>query len=69
MGVYITVNNLPPHLRTITENMLLVIVIPGPNKPTAYKFDQIMEPLIDDLVALGQGTCEYLQICNTNLLY
>ncbi|CCO36986.1 hypothetical protein BN14_11135 [Rhizoctonia solani AG-1 IB] len=55
MGVYITVNNLPPHLRTIIENMLLVIVIPGPNEPTAYEFDQIMEPLIDDLVALGQG--------------
>ncbi|CAE6494534.1 unnamed protein product, partial [Rhizoctonia solani] len=54
-GVYITINNLPFYLRTIIENMLLVIAIPGPNEPTDYEFDQIMKPLIDDLVALGQG--------------
>ncbi|KDN40631.1 hypothetical protein RSAG8_07960, partial [Rhizoctonia solani AG-8 WAC10335] len=55
MGVYITINNLPIYLRTLIENMLLVIVIPGPNEPTAYEFDQMMEPLIEDLIALAQG--------------
>ncbi|EUC60787.1 transposase family Tnp2 protein, partial [Rhizoctonia solani AG-3 Rhs1AP] len=55
MGVYITINNLPFYLRTLIENMLLVIVIPGPNEPTAYEFDQMMEPLIEDLIALTQG--------------
>ncbi|KDN34320.1 hypothetical protein RSAG8_12585, partial [Rhizoctonia solani AG-8 WAC10335] len=55
MGVYMAFNNLPFYLRTRIENMLLVLVIPGPNEPTSYEFDQIMEPLIDDLIGFAQG--------------
>ncbi|CAE6428590.1 unnamed protein product [Rhizoctonia solani] len=54
-AVYITVNNIPSHLRTLIENIMLVIVIPGPNQPTAYELDQILEPLVDELLELEQG--------------
>jgi hypothetical protein len=54
-GVYIIINNLPFYLRTLIENMMLVIVIPGPNEPKGYAMDQILEPLIDDIIALGKG--------------
>ncbi|CAE6450794.1 unnamed protein product, partial [Rhizoctonia solani] len=54
-GLYITINNLPSYLRTLIENMILVLVIPGPNQPTAYELDQILEPLVDDLLRLKQG--------------
>lgn len=54
-GVYIIINNLPFYLRTLIENMMLVIVMPGPNEPSSYEFSQIMEPLIDDLIALEKG--------------
>jgi hypothetical protein len=54
--VYIIINNLPYFLHTLIENMMLVIVIPGPNEPTAYEFNQIMEVLVDDLIMLEKGT-------------
>ncbi|CUA73103.1 similar to conserved hypothetical protein [Rhizoctonia solani] len=54
-AVYITVNNIPSHLRALIENIILVIVIPGPNQPTAYELDQILEPLVDELLELEQG--------------
>jgi hypothetical protein len=58
-GVYITINNLPAHLRTLPENMMLVIAMPGPGEPTHYEFDQIMQPLIDELIALEGGKLPY----------
>ncbi|KAG9124509.1 hypothetical protein FRC07_011347 [Ceratobasidium sp. 392] len=51
-GVYIVINNLPSHLRSLIENMILVAVLPGPKEPTAYEFDQMLEPLINDLMEL-----------------
>ncbi|QRV83198.1 Transposase family tnp2 [Ceratobasidium sp. AG-Ba] len=54
-GVYIIVNNLPFYLRTLIENMILAIVVPGPKEPTGYAMDQIMEPLVDDLIELSRG--------------
>ncbi|KAF8594301.1 hypothetical protein BDV93DRAFT_565570 [Ceratobasidium sp. AG-I] len=54
-GVYVVINNLPFYLRHLIENTMLVIVIPGPNGPTDFEFDQIMEPLVDDILRLEQG--------------
>ncbi|KAG8724353.1 hypothetical protein FRC09_019802 [Ceratobasidium sp. 395] len=54
-GVYIVVNNLPFYLRTLIENMILAIVIPGPKEPKGYALDQMLEPLVDDLIRLANG--------------
>ncbi|KAF8594344.1 hypothetical protein BDV93DRAFT_403094, partial [Ceratobasidium sp. AG-I] len=54
-GVYIIVNNLPPAIRTLPDNMILVMAMPGPKEPSAYGLDQILEPLVDDMIRLGEG--------------
>ncbi|QRV89136.1 Transposase family tnp2 [Ceratobasidium sp. AG-Ba] len=54
-GVYTVVNNLPYFLRTLIENMILAIVIPGPNDPSGYAMDEILKPLVDDLIQLIDG--------------
>ncbi|QRV71999.1 Transposase family Tnp2 protein [Ceratobasidium sp. AG-Ba] len=54
-GVYIIVNNLPFQLRMLIKNMILAIVIPGPNEPKGYALDQILEPLVNDLIELSNG--------------
>jgi hypothetical protein len=66
-GVYLAINNLPFHLRTLIENIMLVIVMPGPKEPTAYEYDQMLKPLIDDLIKLEKGKLGYLdrELSNT----
>ena len=55
-GVYIVINNLPLQLRTRHENMILVMVMPGPKEPSSYEYNQMLQPLVEDLIALGKGT-------------
>ncbi|EUC67692.1 transposase family Tnp2 protein, partial [Rhizoctonia solani AG-3 Rhs1AP] len=54
-GVYIVINNLPFFLRNLIENTILVLVLPGPHEPKGYAFDQMFEPLVDDLIQLAEG--------------
>ncbi|QRV88061.1 Transposase family tnp2 [Ceratobasidium sp. AG-Ba] len=54
-GVFISINNLPYHLRNIVENILLVMIMPVPSEPTPYEFNQMMNPLIDELIGLERG--------------
>jgi hypothetical protein len=49
------INNLPQHLRFLCENMALVLIFPGPHEPNDYMLNQIMEPLIDELLVLQKG--------------
>jgi hypothetical protein len=56
-GVYVVVNNLPLPLRNLHENMMLACVMPGPNEPSRFEFNQILEPVVDELIALGRGKC------------
>jgi hypothetical protein len=35
--------------------MALSLVMPGPNEPSDYALEQIMEPLIEELLELQQG--------------
>jgi hypothetical protein len=49
------INNLPRHLRFLRENMALVLIFPGPHEPNDYMLEQIMEPLIDELLVLQKG--------------
>ncbi|CEL55034.1 LPS-assembly protein [Rhizoctonia solani AG-1 IB] len=52
---YLVLNNLPRHLRFLRENICLVLVMPGPNEPNDYALDQMLEPLIEELLELKQG--------------
>ncbi|KAF8752758.1 hypothetical protein RHS01_07483 [Rhizoctonia solani] len=54
-GVYIVINNLPYFERNLFENTILAMVLPGPTEPKDYAFDQMMEPLIDNLISLSNG--------------
>ncbi|CAE7227499.1 unnamed protein product [Rhizoctonia solani] len=63
-GVYIVVNNLPFYLRHTIENMILVMVLPGPKEPKGYALAQMLEPLVNDLIALMNGVD--LPVYNSN---
>ncbi|QRV74708.1 Transposase family Tnp2 protein [Ceratobasidium sp. AG-Ba] len=52
---YLAINNLPRHMRFLRENIALCIVMPGPNEPNNYALDQILTPLVDELLELKQG--------------
>ncbi|KAF8756110.1 hypothetical protein RHS01_05000 [Rhizoctonia solani] len=54
-GVYIVINNLPYFERNLFKNTILAMVLPGPTEPKDYVFDQMMEPLIDNLISLSNG--------------
>jgi hypothetical protein len=54
-GVYIVINNLPSEIRNSHENMMLACVMPGPREPSHFEFNQILEPVIDELIQLGKG--------------
>ncbi|CAE7101351.1 unnamed protein product, partial [Rhizoctonia solani] len=53
-GLYIVVNNLPFYQRNLNENMIVTLVLPGPREPKRYAFDQMIEPLVDDLIRLAK---------------
>ncbi|EUC56296.1 transposase family Tnp2 protein, partial [Rhizoctonia solani AG-3 Rhs1AP] len=52
---YISLNNLPRHLRFLRENICLVLIMPGPKEPSDYALDQMLAPLIQELLQLKQG--------------
>lgn len=52
---YLAINNLPRHMRFLRENISLCIVMPGPNEPDEYGLDQMLEPLIEEMLQLKQG--------------
>lgn len=54
-GVYVVINNLPLELRHRHENMILACVMPGLKEPSSYEFNQILEPLVDELIELNKG--------------
>lgn len=43
-------------MRFLRENISLCIVMPGPNEPDEYGLDQMLEPLINEMLQLKQGT-------------
>ena len=49
-AIYMVCLNLPPHLRYRVENVFLVGIIPGPSKPSIEKINEILKPLVDDLL-------------------
>ncbi|QRW12268.1 Transposase family tnp2 [Ceratobasidium sp. AG-Ba] len=54
-GVYILINNLPYYLRNRVENTIPAMIMPGPNKASAYAYDQMLQPLVNNLIELARG--------------
>ncbi|QRV81168.1 Transposase family Tnp2 protein [Ceratobasidium sp. AG-Ba] len=54
-GVYIVINNLPYYLRNRVENTIPAMIMPGPNKASAYAYDQMLQPLVNNLIELARG--------------
>lgn len=42
-------------MRFLRENIAFCLVMPGPNEPNDYALDQMLDPLVDELLALKQG--------------
>lgn len=49
-AIYMVLLNLPPHLRYRVENVFLVGIIPGPSKPSIERINEILKPLVNDLL-------------------
>ncbi|QRV95522.1 Transposase family tnp2 [Ceratobasidium sp. AG-Ba] len=52
---YLVIDNLPRHMRFLRENISLSILMPGPHEPDDYALDQMLSPLIEELLELKQG--------------
>ena len=53
-GIYLTILNLPRHMRYRLENTVLVGIVPGPKEPPLH-MNSFLGPLIADLLALMNG--------------
>jgi hypothetical protein len=42
-------------MRFLRENISLCLIMPGPNKPNEYTLDQMLGPLVDELLELQRG--------------
>ena len=51
---YLTVNNLPRHLRYKQENVILVGLIPGPHEPE-HDVNSFIDPLVNELLEFWEG--------------
>ena len=49
-AMYMVCLNLPPHLRYRIENVFLVGIIPGPSSPSTSQINEILKPLVHDLL-------------------
>lgn len=53
-AMYMTINNLPRHLRFKKENVILVGVMPGPREPEKEQINHYLRPLVQELHDLYQ---------------
>ncbi|EUC58638.1 transposase family tnp2 protein, partial [Rhizoctonia solani AG-3 Rhs1AP] len=51
-GPEINTSNLPPHLRNLPENKILVGVTPGPHEPNVDTINNFLRPMVDELLEL-----------------
>ncbi len=54
ISIYIAIQNLPRRVRYLTENVLLVGVIPGPHEPKG-DINTYLKPLVNELKELWTG--------------
>ena len=50
--VYLTVLNLPRHLRNKSNNIILVGILPGPNEPS-LNINSFLQPLLESFCPFG----------------
>jgi hypothetical protein len=53
--IYLTILNLPRHIRFQEKNTFVVGIIPGPHEPDVNEIHQYIEPLVDELLQLWAG--------------
>ena len=49
-AIWLTLLNLPPHLRYRPDNMFLAGIVPGPKKPSLSDTNNVLEPLVEVLL-------------------
>jgi hypothetical protein len=49
--------------------MALALVMPGPNEPGDYALEQLMEPLIEELLQLKQGKYSLVASIYSNISF
>lgn len=52
--IYVTVMNLPRHLRYNRQNVILVGIIPGPHEPS-HDINTFLRPMVDELLTFWNG--------------
>ena len=58
--IYLSVFNLPSHIRYADANTLLVGILPGPNEPKGT-INSYLEPLVNDLLEFWNGVSLYVK--------
>lgn len=48
-AIYMVCHNLPAHTRYQLENVYIAGIIPGPQEPSYYYLNHVLQPLVDDL--------------------
>lgn len=66
-ALYIAIQNLPRKERFLSENIILLGVMPGPNEPH-LTMNSYLEPLIHDLLQLWNGVTMKLQFSSSTLV-
>ncbi|KAG1437727.1 hypothetical protein G6F56_012965 [Rhizopus delemar] len=54
-AVYLSINNLPRHLRYKKENIILVCLTPGPKEPDTSQIHKYLQVMVDELNELYYG--------------
>lgn len=54
-AIYLTLLNLPRHIRYLKHNIILVGVIPGPSEPSVTEIHHYLEPMVHELELLWKG--------------
>lgn len=63
-GIYLVCLNLPPEMRYLPENIYLVGVVPGPNKPNLDQLNPILDLLVKDLNEFWTPGVRYTRTAN-----
>jgi hypothetical protein len=56
--LWMTIDNLPRHLRYLRENTFLLMAIP--NELTTEQLNELLEPIVQELHELEDGICSFL---------
>ncbi|KAA1480109.1 hypothetical protein DENSPDRAFT_758519, partial [Dentipellis sp. KUC8613] len=59
--------NFPPHLRYLPENMFLVAIIPGPDKPSLSDINHALDLVVDDLLEFWSPGVWFSRTANCRL--